>query len=80
METHQMKDDVARIYEEDGCVNCRDCMEAEDWKNLKPHNVIRLEEIERDDRWIYCDYCEKRLKDPDRGYRDSTQRSRKTGH
>jgi hypothetical protein len=53
--------------EEDGCVKCRDCMEAEDWKNLKPHKVIRLEEIEGGERPIYCDYCDKRLKGPDRG-------------
>ena len=62
MEAHEVKDDIVGIYEEDGAVKCRECMEAEDWKNLKPENVISLEEIEEGDRWIYCDYCEKRLK------------------
>jgi hypothetical protein len=66
MDTRNLKEDIAGICEEDGCVKCRDCMEAEDWKKLKPHNVIRLEEIEGGERPIYCDYCEKRLKGPDR--------------
>jgi len=57
----QTIDNIEGIYQEDGSVKCRDCMSEEDWKQLKEEQVITLEDIERDNKWIYCDYCEERL-------------------
>jgi len=60
MEAYKI-DDLVGIYEEDGSVKCRDCMKEEDWIGLKKENIITMGEIERNDDWLFCDYCEKRL-------------------
>jgi hypothetical protein len=57
----QAIENIAGIYQEDGSVKCRECMGEEDWKQLKEERVITFEEIERDNKWIYCDFCEERL-------------------
>jgi hypothetical protein len=57
----QAIDNIAGIYQEDGSVKCRDCMSEEDWKQLQEERVITVEDIERDNKWIYCNYCEERL-------------------
>ena len=54
-------DNVVGIYLEDGSVKCRDCMEDEDWENLEQDHTITEDDLVKDDEWIYCDYCEKRL-------------------
>jgi len=60
MGVHEI-DDLVGIYEEDGSVKCRDCMEDEDWRDLRKENIITMGEIERNNDWLFCDYCEKRL-------------------
>jgi DnaK suppressor protein len=60
MEDHKI-DTLIGIYNEDGSVKCRECMSDPDWKKLKEERIISLEDIERDNKWIYCDYCEERL-------------------
>ena len=54
-------DNLAGIYEQDGSVKCRDCMEDEDWKHLSRQNVITLDDVENGERLFYCDYCEEKL-------------------
>lgn len=54
-------DNVVGIYLEDGSVKCRGCMEEEDWENLRHNRTITEDDLLKDDEWIYCDYCEKRL-------------------
>jgi len=54
-------ENVVGIYLEDGSVKCRDCMEEEDWENLRQDRTITEDDLLKDDEWIYCDYCEKRL-------------------
>jgi hypothetical protein len=54
-------DNVVGIYLEDGSVKCRDCMDDEDWENLRQDRTITEEDLVKGDEWIYCDYCEKRL-------------------
>jgi len=60
MEAYKI-DDLVGIYEEDGSVKCRDCMEEKDWRELKEENIITMGDVERSDDWFFCDYCEKRL-------------------
>jgi hypothetical protein len=52
---------ILGIYLEDGSVKCRDCMSEEDWKDIRHKRIISEEDLRKDDEWIYCDYCEKRL-------------------
>ncbi len=54
-------DDLVGIYQEDGSVKCRDCMEDEDWEELTEEDIITSKDIEEGDEWICCDYCEKTL-------------------
>ena len=54
-------DNLAGIYEDDGSVKCVDCMKDKDWENLKQENIITGDDIARNDEFIYCDYCEKKL-------------------
>jgi hypothetical protein len=54
-------DHLVGIYEKDGSVKCRECMEDNDWKELREDNIITEDYIKKADEWIYCDYCEKRL-------------------
>jgi DnaK suppressor protein len=54
-------DDVLGIYQKDGSVKCRECMNEEDWKNLTQEDIITSKAIERGGEWICCDYCEKKL-------------------
>jgi len=60
MGVHEI-DDLVGIYEEDRSVKCRDCMKEKDWKDLKQENIITLEDIKDGEKWLYCDYCEKKL-------------------
>ena len=60
MEEHKIHDLVG-IYEEDGSVKCRECMEEGDWEDLKEENIITGEDIENGERLLYCDYCEEKL-------------------
>ena len=52
---------ILGIYLEDGSVKCRNCMSEEDWKDILHKRIITEEDLRKDDEWIYCDYCEKRL-------------------
>lgn len=54
-------DDLVGIYKEDRSVKCRECMEDEDWRELKEENIITEDDIEKNNELIYCDYCERRL-------------------
>jgi hypothetical protein len=54
-------ENVVGIYLEDGSVKCRNCMSKEDWKNIKHMRIITEENLRKDDEWVYCDFCEKRL-------------------
>ncbi len=60
MQAHEL-DHLVGIYEEDKAVKCRDCMEAQDWRDLKQENTITINDIEDADDLLYCDYCEKKL-------------------
>lgn len=60
MGVHEI-DDLVGIYEKDGSVKCRDCMEDEDWKDLKQEKIITEEDIKNGEELFFCDYCEKRL-------------------
>ena len=60
MNVHKIEN-LAGIYEEDRSVKCRDCMQAEDWRDLKQENTVTVADIEDGDEWLYCDYCEKKL-------------------
>jgi len=55
MEIHGI-DNLAGIYEDDGSVKCVNCMKDKDWKDLKKGNIITIQDIERGEEWIYCDY------------------------
>lgn len=54
-------DDLVGIYQEDGSVKCRECMEDEDWEELTEEDIITSKDIEEGGEWICCDYCEKTL-------------------
>lgn len=54
-------DDLVGIYEGDGSVKCRDCMENGDWKGLSKENIIIDDDIKDDKQLLYCDYCEEKL-------------------
>ena len=54
-------ENVVGIYQEDGSVKCRNCMSDEDWKGITEERIITAGDLERDNEWIYCDYCEERL-------------------
>jgi hypothetical protein len=54
-------DDLVGIYQEDGSVKCRECMNEEDWRDLKQEDIITSKHIEKGGEWICCDYCEKTL-------------------
>lgn len=54
-------DDLVGIYQEDGSVKCRDCMNEEDWKDLTQEDIITSKAIEKGGEWICCDYCEEKL-------------------
>lgn len=54
-------DNVIGIYQEDGSVKCRDCMNEEEWKGITKDQVITVADLAGDHEWIYCDYCEERL-------------------
>jgi hypothetical protein len=60
MEDHKI-DDLVGIYEADGSVKCRECMEEKDWEDLTQENIITLGDIENSERVFYCDYCEEKL-------------------
>jgi len=62
MQAHEFQD-LDGIYEDHGGVKCKDCMEAEDWTDLKQENIISVDDIKDDDEWLLCDYYEKRLQD-----------------
>lgn len=57
----QKIDDLVGIYEEDGSVKCRDCMEEEDWEGLTQENIITVEDIGNSEMVLYCNYCEEKL-------------------
>ena len=48
MEAHELED-LAGIYEDHGGVKCKDCMEAEDWRDLAQQNVIIVDDVEGGD-------------------------------
>ena len=52
---------VAGIKEDDGTVMCRDCMDEDEWDNLKEKSIISLSASEKGQRLYYCDYCDRRL-------------------
>ena len=54
-------DDLVGIYEKDGSIKCKDCMENEDWKDLKKENIITGDDIKDGKQLFYCDYCEEKL-------------------
>ena len=54
-------DDLVGIYESDNSIKCRDCMGDEDWRDLKPENVITAADVQKGEKLFYCDYCEKSL-------------------
>lgn len=54
-------DDLVGIYEEDGSIKCRDCMENGDWKGLSKENIIIDDDIKDGNQLLYCDYCEEKL-------------------
>jgi len=54
-------DDLLGIYQEDGNVKCRECMNEEDWKDLTQEDIITSKAMERGSEWICCDYCEEKL-------------------
>jgi hypothetical protein len=60
MEDHKTEGLVG-IYEEDGSVKCRECMEGEDWEGLTQENIITIGDIENSEMVLYCDYCEEKL-------------------
>ena len=60
MRVHEI-DDLIGMYEEDGSVKCRECMEDEDWNHLSQENTITLDDVESGERLFYCDYCEQKL-------------------
>ena len=60
MEVYEI-DDLVGIYEKDGSVKCRDCMEDEDWIDLKQEIIITEDDVKNAEESFFCDYCEKRL-------------------
>jgi hypothetical protein len=54
-------DGLVGIYEQDGSVRCRECMEDEDWNHLSQETAITLDDVENGERLFYCDYCEQEL-------------------
>jgi hypothetical protein len=60
MKDHKI-DDLVGIYEADGSVKCRECMEEKDWEGLTQENIITLKDIENSEGVLYCDYCEEKL-------------------
>jgi len=60
MKEHEIEDLVG-IYQEDGSVKCRECMEDEDWKELTEESIITTGDINEGEKLFYCDYCEEKL-------------------
>jgi hypothetical protein len=60
MKDHDLEDLVG-IFQEDGSVKCRECMEDEDWKGLTQESIITAEDIQDGEKLFYCDYCEEKL-------------------
>jgi hypothetical protein len=60
MKDHDLEDLVG-IFQEDGSVKCRDCMEDKDWKGLTQESIITVEDIQDGEKLFYCDYCEEKL-------------------
>jgi hypothetical protein len=54
-------DGLVGIYERDGSVKCRECMEDEDWEHLSRKNLITLDDVESGERLFCCDYYEQKL-------------------
>jgi len=52
MKVHKIGNLVG-IYEENRTVRCRDCMEEEDWKDIKQENIITLNDIKDGEKWLY---------------------------
>jgi hypothetical protein len=52
---------IAGIQEEAGTVTFRKCMDEKQWANLKAHEIMYVDTIERSKRLYFCDYCEERL-------------------
>ena len=60
MKTDQI-DGLVGIYEQDGSVKCRGCMEDEDWNHISQKDAITLDDVENGKMLLYCDYCEEKL-------------------
>lgn len=60
MKDHDFEDLVG-IFQEDGSMKCRDCMEDKDWKGLTQESIITAEDIQDGEKLFYCDYCEEKL-------------------
>jgi hypothetical protein len=60
MKEHEIEDLVG-IYQEDGSVKCRECMNEEDWKELTEESIITGRDINEGEKLFYCDYCEEKL-------------------
>ncbi len=54
-------DDLVGIYQEDGSVKCRECMDDEDWQELTEESIITTGDIDEGEKLFYCDYCEEKL-------------------
>jgi len=52
MKVHKIGNLVG-IYEENRTVRCRDCMEEEDWNDIKQENIITLNDIKDGEKWLY---------------------------
>lgn len=51
MKVHKIGNLVG-TYEENRTVRCRDCMEEEDWKDIKQENIITLNDIKDGEKWL----------------------------
>ena len=52
---------IAGIKEDDETITCKNCMDEEQWVNIGEDQIISVDQIEKDRRIYFCDYCEKRL-------------------
>jgi Zn finger protein HypA/HybF involved in hydrogenase expression len=60
MGIHKIEDIVA-INDQNGKVKCLDCMEKNDWDDLKEEEIISVRNIENDEIVYFCDSCKHKL-------------------
>ena len=54
-------EEIVGFFRSDGSLACQECMNEDDWTNLKPNDVLTEYDIERSDDLFFCDNCESEI-------------------